>query len=297
MAKCEFEEKEFEAALYQQLGCLNYHLWAPGQVLEAKLGIDYSMYCTDQFFWARHGYSSPLPGVILNSYAPQFPSINRPLPNFSLNLFIQAKRPAYLLRARKKLKLKGLGSPHWRFSTDPNQQTRLDILSTAIGNDGLVCYAAPAFHRVLQLYAHTVSGSVVQNSTFPSAEMLQSPHKAWNYSQPGVTGVANAEPEFYEEKTLDEQVNHIFQERRSRLDGDAPESLKRLANLVIESTTSEDTDTDSRAAVFNLRRQQIDSAYFGTGNNGFSVLRHYLHVHNYATTFNMLWLTIGERRA
>lgn len=298
MATCEFEEREFEAPLYHQLVTKTNHVWSPGQVLEQKLGIDYALMCEDPKLWGLHGLSSPL-GVSLHQLAYHLPHIKRSLPNFSLNLFIQAKRPQPRVRATKKLKDHGLKSPYWRFTTTPHQQSRLDNLATVLGADALVCYAAPVFHRLTQLNAHTISGSVIANSTFPKASMLSSPHKAWNYSVPGVVGLANTEPTFYEEPSLEQQIQTLLQERSRRLEEDDAFALNSLASLVRESVSLDTQEADSRSAIFSMRAERIDFAFapFPSNARSASITRDYLHVANYVGTFNMMWLTIGRDSA
>lgn len=50
METVEFEEKEYESALYNQLASSNIHLWSPGQVLESYLGFDAALLVDDPFF-------------------------------------------------------------------------------------------------------------------------------------------------------------------------------------------------------------------------------------------------------
>lgn len=295
MATCEFEEREFETPLYHQLVTRTNHVWSPGQVLEQKLGIDYALMCDDPKLWGLHGLSLGPTGAYLHPLAHRFPHIKRLLPNFSLNLFIQAKRPYPRVRATKKLKEHGVNSPYWRFTTTPHQQSRLDHLTAILGADALVCYAAPAFHRLTQLNSHTISGSLVANSTFPKASMLSAPHKAWNYSDPGIVGLANTEPIFYEEPPLEQQIQTLLRERSRRLDEDDASTLNSLASLVRESASLETQDADSRLAIFSMRAERIDSAFASFGNDARSTIaRDYLHVTNYVGTFNMMWLTIGR---
>lgn len=296
MAACEFEEKEFEAPLYNQLATQQNHVWSPGQVLEGKLGMDYALMCNDPYIWSLQGLSAAPPGVLLHHLSHHFPGVKRPLPNFSLNLFIQAKRSQPRSKLNKALKQHGISSPYWRFGTTKHQQDRLGHLSNILGSDALVCYAAPAFHRLTQLNAHTVSGSIVGNTSFPKATMLAAPHKAWNFSLPGMVGLANTEPNYYEEPPLEDQIRSLVLERANRLEQDASAALSILANRVRESGVRELDDGGSRAAVFSMRAARIDAAY-GTLADDFpeaSLARDFLHVSNYAATFSMLWLTLGR---
>lgn len=297
MEKCEFEEKEFEAPLYNQLTTRNGHVWSPGQVLERQIGIDYALWCSDPRIWSLHGISPPS-GILLHQFAPYFPSIKRPLPNFSLNLFIQAKRSQPRTKVSGDFKKYGITSPYWKFDTTAHQQARLDHLAAILGADALVCYAAPAFHRLTQLNAHTVGGSIVENSSFPKSTML-SGHKAWNFSSPGMVGVANAEPQFHEEPPLEGQVRNLITERSNRFEERPATALNSLANILRESGASGTGDGASRSAVFAMRAARIEASYSDAAADfeGAALVRDFLHVSNYAETFNMLWFTLGQSRA
>jgi hypothetical protein len=294
MATCEFEEREFETALYPQLLTQRNNLWAPGQVLEASLGFDYSAFCIDPQFWVLFGYSSPLSGIFLNGFHQSaYGHITRPLPNFSLNLFIQAKRPTYLTKLSKALKTFPISSPHWKFTIDATQQSRLEHLESITGGNALVCYAAPAFHRVLQLYSHTTSSSVVANSTFPEASILTG-HHAWNYNKPGAVGVANSEPEFHEGISLEMQIERLIALGGESFNKSAESALSELAHAVIESVNGDKLSEHSTAALFKVRVNQLDSHFSNLQPNEASrAFRDYLVVHLYTRTYNMLWLTIG----
>ncbi len=297
MAKCEFEEKEFEAPLYNQLATQSGHVWSPGQVLERQIGIDYALLCNDPRIWSLHGISAPS-GIFLHQFSSYFPSIKRPLPNFSLNLFIQAKRSQPRTKASKDLVKNGITSPYWKFDTTAHQQSRLDDLATVLGADALVCYAAPAFHRLTQLNAHTVGGSIVENSSFPKSTML-SGHKAWNFSSPGMVGVANTEPHFHEEPPLEDQIRNLITERSDRFEQRPAAMLNRLANILRESGARGTEDGASRSAVFAMRAARIEASYSDAAADfeHAALVRDFMHVSNYAATFNMLWFTLGKSPA
>lgn len=92
----EFEEKEFEKPLYNQLENGKCDVWAPGQCLEGYIGFDFSGDINLYEFWERFGGFIPR-GAILKDYNMGYiwrkMKRKRMLPDFSINLFIQAKRP------------------------------------------------------------------------------------------------------------------------------------------------------------------------------------------------------------
>jgi hypothetical protein len=192
----DFEEKEYEAPLYNQLESSGTSLvWSPGQVFEQHIGIDRAMFLDDPDIWEILG-SRPRRGVLLEDYRWRFiwqRRRRRPLPNFKLNLFIQAKRCFFHKSKPRNLKTNALNSPCWRFDITAHQQEALEKVAAKISRRAVVCYAAPAFHRFSELYAHTAARTINQNSTFPTVEKL-SGHSAWYYDRPGGSGVANADP-------------------------------------------------------------------------------------------------------
>ncbi len=101
MIPAEFEERSYEAPLYNQLERGNQYVYTPGQVLESKVGFDRGLFFSQAALWQTLGYKSPLRGAALAYYdwpyawGPAEPRAQ--LPKFRLNLFLQAKK-ARLLR-------------------------------------------------------------------------------------------------------------------------------------------------------------------------------------------------------
>src|SRR4051812_10052329 len=186
----EFEEREFEAPLYNQLENGTAQVWSPGQVFENYVGIDRALFLSDPALWQLFGASTPPVGAFLNRMDLEFlwrRRPRRPLPSFRLNLFIQAKRSYFHEPVPKTLRSELKKERCWRFDINSDQQAALGTLGTSLGNRAVVCYAAPAFHRLIQLYAHTSRGSIVAASTFPLAERLTG-HTAFYYWEPGGNG-------------------------------------------------------------------------------------------------------------
>ena len=105
-----------------------------------------------------------------------------------LNLFLQAKRPVYYRRRPKVLRsLGGVGVAVWAFSVTKHQQRRLESLARKTKGYAHVAYASAAFHTNAALFEHMQLGTIVENSTFPSAMALKG-HEAWYYWSPGSSG-------------------------------------------------------------------------------------------------------------
>lgn len=296
MASCEFEEREYEAPLYSQLQHSSTQVWAPGQVFEGHVGFDHAMFALHPYFWKLQGHLAPPQGVILGHHPPEYwyeaRRFHRPLPDFSLNLFIQAKRPSVLSRASAKLKAKGLKGQFWRLQLTLHQQLLLERLAKAAGSSALVCYAGPAFHRVTELWAHIRLGSIVENSTFPPVLPLHG-HEAWNYTAPGASGIANPTPERIDEMGLLERIREFTQSKRpGEGEGFAP-SLKRLASSVAEAAHG--GPENGRTALYFEGLREIDRYLSLYGPQRYSdALRSYLAVALFASTFRMSWHVLSR---
>jgi len=233
---CEFEEGEYRAPLFNQLHTSNL-LWEPGQVFEKHIGIDHAMWTINAHIHSLYGHRSPLNGAYLARYNWDYIWATRKrkkkLPSFKLNLFIQAKRPHYGRYAPKDMKLLGLKSPFWRFEITPHQQVALERLSAQLKNKAIVCYACPTFHTDALLHKWTVEPKIVEKSTFPDVLELQG-HTAWNYSEAGTFGVANADPARKLAAPILERIS-TFIERNGQDDETGPQSIVQLADAVRRS--------------------------------------------------------------
>ncbi|MBB4126702.1 hypothetical protein GGR77_001992 [Xanthomonas translucens] len=297
MAKIEFEEKEYETALYRELRTAKNRLWSPGQVLESVLGFDHSVYSKNPKFWRKLGMK-PKKGLKLSATYPAHPKITRPLPSFKLNLFIQAKRPkAYRPTATAKLAAAGLKSPHWRFSIYGPQQQRLLILSATAGNKALVCYAAPAFHKALKLYSATLQKRIIKKSTFPLAKNFGTAHKAWNYSKFGATGVANTDPKKIIEVSLKNRISALIRDLPQDDDVDQATALAQLWKAADESSREEiEFLSKRRKQKYEKRREEINKLNTLEDEKS-KIMTHCLHLMNYSHAFRMTWLIISPNKA
>jgi hypothetical protein len=234
----EFEERSYEAPLYNQLARGNPFVYTPGQVLENKVGFDRGLFFSQAALWQTLGYKSPLRGAAVAYYdwpyawGPENPRAQ--LPKFRLNLFLQAKRPLYYKRRPRSLKsIDGMSGPLWGFPVKQHQQKLLEVLAQKTKGRAHVAYAAAVFHTNSDLFGHTKRRAIVQNSTFPSVGVL-SGHEAWYYWTPGAIGTANPNPESIEERPLLGRVLDLA--REGEIDeGRDLRWLDPLAQSIIES--------------------------------------------------------------
>lgn len=299
MRSSEFEESEYEAPLYVQLQYASVNVWSPGQVLEAHVGFDHALFTMHPHFWRLQGFAAPPSGVILGAYPPHHwwkdRQLKRPLPDFSLNLFIQAKRPLVGSRTTKALKSMGIAGPYWKFIVSKNQQLVLESLAKSTLGDALVCYACAAFDRVSELWAHSRAGSIVAASTFPAANSLHN-HDAWYYTTPGCSGVANPTPEKIEDVPLLEQISRLASQRTDgqRRDSSVDRNLKQLAAAVYESLSEEAVGNSGRTAAYFESLREIDQYIdFVRPRRYADAVRNYLAVAMFARIFGLHWHTIA----
>jgi len=295
MTPADFEESEYRGPLYNQLEHGNHLVWEPGQVFEKHIGIDRASYITHPYFWELHKSNYPMTGVILNNYNWDYIWDKRKktkiLPDFNLNLFLQAKRPHSGTRPAKKLKDKGIIGDYWKFSVTPHQQIALEKMEQALHGKAIVCYAAPAFHTQSDLYSHTRNQTIVQNSTFPPVGDLKT-HGAWYYENGGVKGVGNPDFVHIEFDSLQTRIERLI-ENAQPISESAEQSLSNLANAVI-SIVSEVQEPSAVEIWFQYLLSRIDDLNIPEQYNINDALKHYMQVMAFCTVYHLNWLVIGK---
>jgi len=294
MKPAEFEEKEYEGALYNQLERGNRLLWPPGQVLEGYLGFDRIALLDDGYLWHVHGIRQPYRGIVPSRFRwPFLPrALKFRLPRFRANCFIQAKRPE---TGRRPKKLAGLstGKPCFRFSIASDQQSALEAAARRLRNRALFVYAAPVFSKSRELFAYTTRGTMVENSTFPDVLSLAG-HKAWYYNEPGASGVVNQGYESLRLPGLDQQIASLLerqgdQSEASLSPSDALVQLRQELEVVV-TQTAEVVDK-ARSAYLADEWRRIES--FGESTEAPRALIAFLGIEAFALHFNLAWLTIA----
>lgn len=196
MSIAEFEEKEFEGPLNNLLG-LGGPLWTPGQVLEQFVGFDVAMRTVDAVFWATQGFPSLPPGGVVQpawwpSWWQRLAVRARQPPPFQMNVFLQHKRPEYLTRSSAS-EWNTWKASYFRFLITTHQQVALEACATALGQNGLVAYACPAFYRRSDLWHHVDRRTLVANTHFAPASKLAG-HSRYTYRNASTAGVAHSQP-------------------------------------------------------------------------------------------------------
>lgn len=300
MIPADFEESEFRGPLYNQLERGNHLVWEPGQVFEKHIGIDRAAFVTDRSFWALHGRTSPLGGVVLLDYDWDYIWRSRirqkALPDFSLNLFLQAKRPQSGTRPRIALRRAGLAYNYWKFEVTPHQQVALEKMSHALSSKAVVCYAAPAFHTQAALYEHTKHQSIVSATTFPSCATLIG-HGAWYYDHGGVGGVPNPDFAWVDVPSLERRIADLVSGNEGR-EVDARGSLRVLADALIQSA-AERPSPSSMDTWFQQQLQSVEESVETAQALGFdeglgAPLRHFRQVRAFCNAYRLDWYVLGR---
>jgi len=287
----EFEESEFRGPLFNQLEKGSNLLWEPGQVFEKIIGIDRASFCLHDYLWRLHGFSSYLGGTILQGrlfdYIWTSDKTTKILPDFKLNLFIQAKRSTYSSQSNVKLKPNIIGS-YWYFEITEHQQLALEALENELSGNALVIYAAPLFHEQQQLYNHTSNQTIVNNSTFPKASTLKG-HKKWYYDKPGIIGVANPDYEFINDESLINQVQIKRNEMGEFNGNNSIDNLQVISKAIQFVVQSRSNDFLASRFVFysNLIDDRLDR-YSVQETKG---LKDFMQIETFLYLWKLNWLT------
>ncbi|OVE74486.1 hypothetical protein BVX94_00110 [bacterium B17] len=260
MQPAEFEEKEYEQPLYNQLLCGSNNLWAPGQVFESAFGIDAAILAENLTLWTMLGYQYPPVGAVLNDYRWGFVwrkrGNKRPLPTFKVNLLIQAKRPDFLMGRSSYYSHHGITGSYWRFRIKSHQQRILEKVTHQLRSKAIVSYASPAFHTNASLFHHTHSGTIVDNSSFVHVARM-SGHSEWVYDRPGSTGLACSQPSFVSGPDFWDQINNSFHKVKDEHDPndhlEAEKTLTMLSKTVMGICNEEGEANNPLAMEFLMR--------------------------------------------
>ncbi len=293
MRHAEFEEKEFEAPLYSQLLLGSRKFATPGQVFEGHFGVDAFLEILNPVFWTFFGYVAPPKGVVLNDYKWGFVwrrlGQRHPLPNFSVNALIQAKRPDALDGRRSYFSPLGIPGRYWRFFITGHQQQILEHISMVLGNRALVLYASPAFDTYDDLYHLTTAGQVVDNSSFIKVQRM-SGHDSWNYDAPGTKGIAESEAEAIEDEDFYHQISRLLE--AGNQNADPREELKKLHGVVV-SVCKDLSNENPLARFFMNLYDQMHHQIIDKKPKDPELTVDFLTVNLFCDSTSVMWLPVG----
>lgn len=296
MRLSDFEEKEYEGPLYNQLEKSTNLLWAPGQCFEEHIGIDRCILIEDQRIWKAMGINS----VPIGAYLPRYDwgfiwkkrRKKKSLPSFKLNLFIQAKRP-YYGNVPKKAKGYCFGTNCYKFDIVEHQQQALEQVASMLKNRAILIYAAAKFHNNGALYKHTRNSTIIQNSTFPEIHKL-SGHKSWFYNSK-VDGVAFSEPFIYKAHEPISYIKNLMENSGNSNEDLQTNDLILLRDLIYKAFEKTIETTPEVALLFE-KRDEFNNLlkYEEIEPDHYEQYRAYFEILLFIQIFNLDWYVVGN---
>lgn len=198
----EFEEKQFETALNDELKDVGSLIYAPGQVLEHGLGIDAALVSHDTRLWTL--FNSP-PNALyplmrtpagLRLRPEYWAQLDQALPYFpqtQFNVFLQHKRPHYSSSAGCK-EWSFWNGPYFQYNVVDHQQAALEKLAVLAAGQALVAYSCPALHTYEEFWNQVEARTLVDATNFAHATDL-SGHGKYTFQSAGKLGLGHSEPE------------------------------------------------------------------------------------------------------
>lgn len=293
MGFAEFEEKEFEKPLYNQLENGKCDVWTPGQCFEGYIGFDYSGNISTYEFWKQFGGFVPK-GVVLNDYNLGYiwrkMKRKRMLPDFSMNLFIQAKRP-YIHSGTFSSAI--YDTQHYSFEINQRQQKILERLDQKIHHKALLVYAAPAFGTYDELYKYTQEGKMIDNTSFPKVSTL-SGHSHWYYCD-ARNGIAHSEPEEKESFSIFELIARLKQECYNTENSNFNDNIYALSKEIIKILDEFREDMQVKYCFSQIKDMQMFYEYRQNRieNIDYKTVTSFLTVTIFCDVFNLDWFVLN----
>lgn len=239
----EFKEKTFEKYFGHELARMTNITFSPDQCDEALLGFDEAFFVPEEWFfrfgpYVRRRRRGRLTGVEIDEFNKLGKMIARYMPEFKLNLFVQFKRPTFLI-SRGAKEWPDWKQSYYRYDTTPHQQEALERIDAHSYGRAATIYASPAFRQAADLWAHVRSGAVVEHSNIASALKLKG-HGHYSYIAPGYIGKGHSDTVDIESEPLQQSIGAGF-ERNGALPFN--QHVKLTAAAIMEATSGSDLVT------------------------------------------------------
>lgn len=214
----EFKEKTYETAFVGELRLMTTELFAPDQHDENFLGFDAAAFLPwdllDPFLpYMRRRRWHRLIGISASETNEIGKELNRRLPPFKMNLFIQFKRPEYLSRPNAT-EWEFWDRPYFRYWAEDHQQKLLETLAKKSNGRAAAVYAVPAFFLSDHLFRSQLDGTVIEKSNILNAELLRD-HSRCTFAEAGNYGIGHSESENLESPSLDQILSETSGEELS----------------------------------------------------------------------------------
>lgn len=299
--RTEFEEPEYEGPLYNQLLSGNLRIWTPGRIFERVIGIDAGIYANNPYFWSLFGQQVPIRGVNLRHYNLLFlwrflQRRIRPFPSFYVNLLIQSKRPEHRNGVNAYYAQNGIRGQYWQFQIKRHQQSILESLEVQFGNNALVIYACPTFHKFRDLDRLILQGQIVENSTFVKPSILHN-HSKWVYDTPGTVGLACSKIEYHKDEPFQVMLDRLLEIAKQRNEQDYHANIAKLDTITNNICENEPKNP---ILIGYKRRNEILKNYINEkkeyfdfeDNKEFDTFIKFLSFIQFTSTVNIDWFTI-----
>lgn len=289
--KATFEEKEYETAANIELSCgsSSNFVRSSGQVLEAIVGYDtVASVDPNHTIWRVLRTPRP-PGVMLLPayFSSKGTRVVGRIPQSSVNLILQYKRPEYLNSPKSK-QWHFWNNEYFRFQVTEHQQKALARLERSIGTRGLVRYACPAFKESSELEIHQIGGNVLANSGFVSPNRL-GVHKVWTYQKPGIFGIPNhsGEPQKFESfRQILNETEDIASKSSISISNQNFDILNQMKDGLLESFPKVMESVENW--IGNLKFDQVELA-----SDQYESLRNYAFIQSSLRKLKAHWLVVN----
>lgn len=292
MGFAEFEEKEFEKPLYNQLENGKCDVWTPGQCFEGYIGFDYGGNISTYEFWDKFGGFIPR-GTILSDYNMGYiwkkMKKKRMLPDFSMNLFIQAKRP-YIHSGAYRSAIYDI--KHYSFEINQKQQKILEKLELKLCHRALLVYATPVFGTYGELYEHIRNKDIIDNTSFPKVSIL-SGHSHWFYCD-SENGIAHSEPEEIKSFSIFELINAFEQVRVHSNDFKYDDNIVTLSDVIDEILEEFNEDVQVKYCISQINEMYRFYEYRQNRleNINYQIVTCFLKINIFCEVFNLDWFVL-----
>lgn len=292
MGIAEFEEKEFEKPLYNQLEGGPCDVWSPGQCFEAHVGIDYAGDINSTEFWNRFGGYIPR-GVVLNDFNMNYilrkVKKHKMMPDFSSNLFIQAKRP-YVHSGTYRGSVYDI--KHYSFEINQRQQKIMERLDRKLHHRALMVYASPVFGTYEELYTHTRNRTLISNTSFPKVSDL-SGHERWYYCN-AENGIAHSEPEQQEILDIYQLIEELHRENNCSENTSYRQNIGMLSEQIkgVLEEFREDFQVDHFFSELRKMENMYESIQYRADMVDYRTAVSFLSVVLFCDVFNLDWFVL-----
>lgn len=197
-----FEEKEFESAVNDEFVTIFHPAISPGQVLENWIGFDRALFIP---YWhpiwrARFGIEDHM---LLSELNDTLVNLDRAMPHFKVNLFLQYKRPVEVTPKMDSIKYYG-ESKYFKYNLDLDQAQTLRNLNARLNGSAKIYYCAPAFICRTELHRMQAMRRVRQHSNFTEIGKVKHDHEKITFTESGFKSVGRSDPELFDSENFNE---------------------------------------------------------------------------------------------